>query len=149
MTRDGKMSIRETKLQLGHLGVSIPDVSTHCTGQQQCTAHFKKKGFSKLSHKEMSNTRDQCLVSFFKIRQYSYASKNHTSFIVYNFMFYMLLKIILKIKDTLLPCKPLKTIMKVTEKPAIMVYSYNPSIQKNEAWDSGSLGTGLQKWLSG
>lgn len=140
------MSIRETKLQLGHLGVSIPDVSTatRCTGQQQCTAHFKKKGFSKLSH-----TRDQCLASFFKIRQYSYASKNHTSFTVYNFMFYMLFKIILKIKDTLLLCKPLKTIMKVTEKPAIMVYTYNPSIQKNEAWDSGSLGIGLQRWLSG
>lgn len=63
-------------------------------------------------------------------------------------MFYVLLKIILKIKDTLLLCKPLKTIMKVTEKPAIMVY-YNPSIQKTEAWDSESLGMGLQRWLSG
>lgn len=74
--------------------------------------------------------------------------KNYTSFIVYNFMFYVLFKIILKIKDTLLLCKPLKTIMKVTEKPAIMVY-YNPSIQNTEAWDSESLGMGRQRWLSG
>lgn len=54
-------------------------------------------------------------------------------FTVYNFMFYVLLKINLKIKDTLILPKPLKPIKKVIEKPGIMAHTYNSSIQETEA----------------
>lgn len=59
---------------------------------------------------------------------------HNTPFYCVQFYVCVLLKINLKIKDTLVLLEPLKTIMNIIEKSGMVVLTYKPSSQEAEAW---------------
>lgn len=59
--------------------------------------------------------------------------QHNTPFYCVQFYAYVLLKINLKIKDILVLLKPLNAIMKIIEKPGMVVLTYKPSSQEAEA----------------